>query len=80
MLNTNDPNVLSWLRQAPRRPPVMVACNFINQPQKRSFDLTAHGITSKQAQALIKMPGSVDPISLDAVQLMTFSVYIGQVE
>lgn len=47
-----------------------MACNFPNQSQEISFDLTAVGITSKQAKTLIKTPGSVDPISLDAVQLI----------
>jgi alpha-glucosidase len=80
MLNTNDPNVLSWMRQAPGQPAVVVACNFTAQPQKVSLDLSAQGITSKQTKTLMKTPGSSDPSSLDAVQLPPFSVYVGQVE
>jgi alpha-glucosidase len=80
MLNTNDSNVLSWMRQAPGQPAVVVACNFTAKPQKISLDLSAQGITSKQAKTLMKTPGSSDPSSLDAVELPPFSVYVGQVE
>ncbi|HEX3438216.1 MAG TPA: alpha-glucosidase [Pseudacidobacterium sp.] len=80
MLNTSDNNVFSWLRLAPGQPAVVVACNFTAQPQKVSFDLSAQGITSKQAKTLMKTPGSSDPASLDNVQLPPFGVYMGQVE
>ena len=80
MLNTNDNNVLSWLRLAPGQPAVVVACNFTAQPQKVSFNLSAQGITSKQAKPLMKTPGSSDPSSLDSVQLPPFGVYMGQVQ
>ena len=80
MLNTSDSNVLSWLRQAPGQPAVVIACNFTAQPQKVSFDLSAQGITSKQAKTLMKTPGSSDPASLDNVQLPPFGVYMGQVQ
>ncbi len=80
MLNASDSNVLSWLRQAPGQPAVVIACNFTAQSQKVSFDLSAQGITSKQAKTLMKTPGSSDPSSLDNVQLPPFGVYMGQVQ
>ncbi len=80
MLNANDRNVLSWLRQAPGQPAVIVACNFTNLPQKISLDLSAQGINSKQARTLMKTPGNVDPPTLNAVQLLPFSMYVGQVK
>ncbi|MBB6145788.1 alpha-glucosidase [Silvibacterium bohemicum] len=80
MVNTDNNNVLMWLRQAQGQPAVVVACNFTAQPQKVSFDLSAQGITSKNAKTLMKTPGSSDPASLDAVQLPPFGVYIGQVQ
>jgi alpha-glucosidase len=81
MLNATDTKVLSWMRQVPGEPAVVVvACNFTAQPQKISFDMSQHGITSKQAKTLMKTPGSSDPASLDAVNLPPFGVYIGQVE
>ena len=80
MLNTSDNNVLMWLRQAAGQPPVVVACNFTAQPQKISFDLSAQGITGRNAKTLMKTPGSSDPPSLDAVELPPFGVYIGQIQ
>lgn len=80
MLNTGDNNVLSWLRKGPNGEAVVVVCNFTAQPQKVSFDLSAQGITSKNAKTLMKTPGSSDPASLDAVQLPAFGVYIGKVQ
>jgi alpha-glucosidase len=80
LLNTTDTNVLSWLRQAPGQPAVVVACNFTPEPQKISFDLSQQGIASKQAKTLLKTPGSSDPASLDAVNLPPFGVYIGQMQ
>jgi alpha-glucosidase len=72
--------VLSWLRQTPGAPAMVVACNFTAEPQKVSFDLTQQGISSKQAKTLLKTPGSSDPASLDQVNLPPFGVYIGQVQ
>jgi alpha-glucosidase len=80
MLNATDTKVLSWTRQVPGHPAVVVACNFTAEPQKISFDLSQHGITSKQAKTLMKTPASTDPASLDAVNLPPFGVYIGQVQ
>jgi alpha-glucosidase len=80
MLNTSDTKVLSWMRQTPGQPAVVVACNFTAEPQKFSFDLSQQGIAGKQAKTLMKTPGSSDPASLDAVNLPPYGVYIGQVQ
>ncbi len=58
----------------------MVACNFTDRAQKVSFDLSPQGITGKQVKTLMKTPGSGDPASLDAVQLVPYGVYIGEVQ
>jgi alpha-glucosidase len=80
MLNTDNNNVLMWLRQAPGQPAVVVACNFTAQPQQISFDLSAQGIASRNAKTLMKTPGSSDPSSLLDVKLPPFGVYMGQVQ
>ena len=80
MLNTDNNDVLMWLRLAPGQPAVVVACNFTAQPQKVSFDLSGQGITSRNAKTLMKTPGSSDPSSLIDVQLPPFGVYMGQVQ
>jgi alpha-glucosidase len=80
MLNTDNNQVLSWLRHASGHPAVVVACNFTADPQTIAFDLSAQNIHSKQAKTLMKTPGASDPTSLDQVKLPPFGVYIGQVQ
>jgi alpha-glucosidase len=80
MLNDSDGNVLSWMRQAPGQPVVVVACNFTATSQKVSLDLSKQGISGKLAKTLMKTPGSSDPASLDAIQLPPFGVYMGQLQ
>ncbi|MFT4114469.1 glycoside hydrolase family 13 protein [Silvibacterium sp.] len=80
MLNTDNNDVLMWLRKADGQPAVVVACNFTAQTQKVSFDLSSQGISGKSAKTLMKTPGASDPASLDAVELPAFGVYIGQVQ
>jgi alpha-glucosidase len=80
MLNTDNNQVLSWLRHAPGHPAVVVACNFTAQPQTIAFDLSAQNIHSKQAKTLMKTPGASVPTSLDQVKLPPFGVYIAQVQ
>jgi alpha-glucosidase len=80
MLNVSDNNILSWLRQKPGQPAVVVACNFTAEPQKIGFDLSQQGISSKQVKTLMKTPGASDPASLDAVSLPPYGVYIGQLQ
>ena len=48
MLNTEDTNVLSWMRQTPGQPAVVVACNFTAEPQKFSFDLSNRVIAASR--------------------------------
>ncbi|HEX6771613.1 MAG TPA: alpha-glucosidase [Acidobacteriaceae bacterium] len=79
MLNTDDRNVLAWIRQTPGAPVVVVACNFTAEPRKFSFDLPKQAIGSRKAKTLMKTPGANDPASLDAVNLPPFGVYIGQI-
>jgi alpha-glucosidase len=80
MLNTTDNNVLSWVRQAPDKPAVVVACNFTAAPQKVSIDLAGVGLGGKSAKTLMKTPGSTDPASLKEINLPAFGVYIGEVQ
>lgn len=80
MVNTDNPNVLSWLRLAKGEPAVVVACNFTANPQTIGFDLSAEGIHNSRVKTLMKSPGTAAPASLSAVKLPAFGVYIGQVE
>lgn len=80
MLNVTDNNVLSWLRQSPGNPPVIVACNFTDRPQEIAFDLSPQGIDGRHLKTLAKTPGAADPVSLRSIELQPFGVYIGEVE
>ncbi len=80
MLNTTNLHVLSWLRKAPNGEAVVVACNFTDQPQTVSFDLTAQGIHATNVKTLMKTPGAPDPASLGSIQLGPYGVYIGRVK
>ena len=80
MLNTDNNQVLSWLRQAKGAPAVVVACNFTPQEQTIGFDLSAEGIHGTKVKTLLKSPGTGDPASLRQVKLPAFGVYIGEVE
>jgi alpha-glucosidase len=80
MVNTENSNVLSWLRLAKGTPAVVVVCNFTANPQTIGFDLSGEGIHGTRVKTLMKSPGTADPASLGAVKLPAFGVYIGQVE
>jgi alpha-glucosidase len=77
MLDASSSKVLSWLRQAPGAPTVVVSVNFTADPQ--TVSLSVPGASGK-AKTLLKSPGAADPVSLRAIKLGPFGVYIGQVE
>lgn len=62
MLNTADPNVLSWVRSTGTGPAVVVAMNFTAEPRTISFDLAKAGITGATVKTL-----ATDNVSLDSV-------------
>jgi len=80
MLNTSDANVLSWMRKADNGETVVVACNFTDQPQTVSLDLSSQGASGAKLTTLLKTPGATDPGSLKSIQLGPYGVYIARVE
>jgi alpha-glucosidase len=76
MLDTSNSKVLSWLRQAPGAPAVVVAANFTSEPQTVNLSLPGSGGKTK---TLLKTPGAADPASLDRIVLGPFGVYVGEV-
>jgi alpha-glucosidase len=77
MLDTTNTKVLSWLRQAPGAPPVVVSVNFTAEPQM--VNLSVSGPDGK-CKTLLKTPGAADPDSLEHLQLGPFGVYIGELQ
>jgi alpha-glucosidase len=79
MLDTTNDKVLSWMRQAPGAPAVVVSANFTAEPQLVRLTLPCAGICNWKLHTLLKSPGAEDPGSLDSIQLKPFGVYIGEV-
>ena len=77
MLDTGNTKVLSWLRQAVGAPAVVVSVNFTAEPQ--TVSLAVAGASGK-IKTLLKTPGAADPVSLNAVRLGPYEVYIGEVQ
>jgi alpha-glucosidase len=80
MLDTENTSVLSWLRQSPGMPQVVVSVNFTAQPQIVNLESAGSGLTSAKLETLLKSPGGVDPKSLDQVVLAPFGIYIGELQ
>jgi alpha-glucosidase len=77
MLDTANARVLSWLRQAPGAPPVVVSVNFTSEAQKVSLSVPGAGAKTR---TLLKTPGAADSVRLDQIELGPFGVYIGEVQ
>jgi len=77
MLDTGNTKVLSWLRQAPGAPAVVVSVNFTAEPQTVSLSISGSG---GKTRTLLKTPGAADPAWLGQFQLGPFGVYIGEVQ
>lgn len=78
MLDRNNPNVLSWKRQAAGAPPVIVCVNFTADPH--TVNLVSQGIPEGAVTTLLKTPGASDPTSLKSINLGPYGVFIGQLQ
>ncbi len=80
MLDTESTSVLSWVRQAPGMPQVVVSANFTAEPQIVNLEAGEAGLKPGHLKTLLKSPGEADPVSLDKIELGPFGVYIGEIE
>jgi alpha-glucosidase len=80
MLDQENSSVLSWLRQAPGMPQVVVSVNFTAQPQIVNLQSGGSGLAAAKLHTLLKSPGGVDPESLDKIVLAPFGIYIGELQ
>jgi len=80
MLDTENTKVLSWLRQAPGMPQVVVSVNFTAEPQIVNLQAAGSGLKAGSLQTLLKSPGGVDPKSLNEIVLAPFGIYIGEIQ
>jgi alpha-glucosidase len=79
MLDTENTKVLSWMREAPGGPKVVVSVNFTAERQTVNLAAGGAGVNAARLRTLLKSPGAGDPASLDSVELGPFGVYIGEV-
>lgn len=81
MVNTDDANVLSYLRKNPGSgPSVLVAMNFTAQSHTVSYDLTSQGIQESRSKALLEDGGIAKEVDLKHLVLPPFAVFIGEVQ
>jgi alpha-glucosidase len=78
MLDTDNSKVLSWMRQTPGSPAIVVSVNFTPDPQ--TVNLAGGELKSGSLKTLMKSPAGRDPSSLERIELPAFGVFIGQVE
>jgi alpha-glucosidase len=75
MLDSENKNVLSWMRKVAGAPIVVVAANFT--AERQTVNLVIPGAPG-QAKTLLKTPGATDPTSFAKIELEPFGVYIGE--
>ncbi|HMD76189.1 MAG TPA: alpha-glucosidase [Terracidiphilus sp.] len=80
MLDTGNTKVLSWVRQTPGVPAVVVAVNFTAEPQTVNLTASGAGLQAGNVKTLLKTPGAADPVSLERVALGPYGVYIGEMQ
>jgi alpha-glucosidase len=77
MLDTTNTKVLSWLRQTPGAPAVVVSVNFTAEAQTVNLSIPGSG---GKTRTLLKTPGAADPAGLGQIELGPFGVYVGEVK
>ena len=80
MMDPENMQVLSWIRQAHGTPQVLISVNFTAEPQTVDLAIGGAGIRARQLKTLLKTPGGTDPVALDRITLLPFGVYIGEVQ
>jgi alpha-glucosidase len=77
ILDAGNDSVLSWMRQAPGVPVVVVSVNFTAEPQ--TVNLSVPGFGGK-VKTLLQTPGAPESVSLGKIHLGAYGVYIGEIQ
>jgi alpha-glucosidase len=77
-VDTNDQNVLSFLRKNSAGDSVLVALNMSASPQSMKYDLRPQGVKGTTAKPLVPF-GDKASVTLSDVTLPAFGVLIGRV-
>jgi alpha-glucosidase len=80
MLDSENTKVLSWMRQSPGAPDVVIAVNFTAEPQMVNLTTGSTGLGPSKVSTLLKTPGAADPKAIDHIELGPFGVYVGEVK
>ena len=80
MLDTENTKVLSWMRQAPGAPQVIVTMNFTAERQIVDLTIGGAGMHAPKLKTLLITPGAADPVALNRIELAPYGVYIGEIQ
>jgi alpha-glucosidase len=80
MLDAENTKVLSWMRQAPGAPHVLVSVNFTGDPQTVNLASGGAGLGARRVKPLLMSPGATAPEAMDQIKLEPFGVFIGEVQ
>jgi len=81
MLDTTNPNVLSYVRTAPPgHHNIVIALNMTAQPQSIALDLTTAGIQEKTMRTLLTNEPSLENATSTSITLPPFATWIGEVQ
>ena len=81
MLDTTNPNVLSYVRTAPPgHHNIVIALNMTAQPQSIALDLTTAGIQEKKMRTLLTNEPSLENATSTSITLPPFATWIGEVQ
>jgi len=78
MLDTSNTKVLSWLRQTPGAPAVVVSVNFTADAQVVDLSASNTKLPGASLHTLLKTPSAADPTSPSHIELGPFGAYIGE--
>jgi alpha-glucosidase len=80
MLDNENTQVLSWMRQAHGAPQIVVSVNLTAKPEIVDLTIGGAGIRPRTLKTLLKTPGGADATALDRIVLGPYGVYIGEVQ
>ena len=81
MLDTNNPDVLSYMRSTGSGPAIVVAMNFTSTPKTISLDLTGSGVTGTMVKTLAADDDSLKSIStLSNITLPPYASWVASVQ
>jgi alpha-glucosidase len=80
MLDTENTKVLSWVRQAPGAPQVVVSVNFTAEPQTVNLTTGGAGMRARRLKPFLMSPGATAPETMDQIKLEPFGVFIGEIQ